>query len=102
VPGAAALAATVLNAIIEEAAFRGVLVLHLARHMRFWIANLVGGVAFVAVHLPTFVQVGDPGVVVVMSASLLALALALGAATHATRSIWIAVVAHTVNNLLAP
>lgn len=100
-PPAMLLATTLFNSIVEEAAFRGVLVLHLARHMRFWIANLVGAAAFVAVHLPTFVKVAPPPAVVIMSASLFVLALVLGDATRATRSIWIAVLAHTVNNLIA-
>lgn len=92
---------TLVNAVIEEAAFRGLILLHLARLMRFWLANLLAGLAFVAVHLPFFLQIADPPAIAIMSTSLLLLALALGAATRATRSIWIAVVAHAVNNILA-
>lgn len=100
VPGAMAVVTQLVNSTIEEAAFRGLLVLHLAREMRFWMANALGGLAFVAVHVPTFAAIADPASVVVMSLSLFALALALGEATRATRSIWVAVVGHTVNNLL--
>lgn len=100
-PPLAALALLVLNATLEEASFRGFLLLHLARKMPFWQANLIMGVAFVLVHVPTFLAAGFGALFLTMCASLFLLALALGEATRATRSIWIAVAVHAVNNLLA-
>lgn len=89
------------NATVEEAAFRGFLLLHLARGRRFFRANLLCAGLFVLVHLPAFFAQGAGPEVAIMSLALFAFALALGEVTRAAGAIWPAVVVHTINNLIA-
>lgn len=56
---------------------------------------------FVGVHVPMFLASGAGPMIVPMAASLFLLALVLGEATRASRSIWIATAIHLANNLLA-
>jgi membrane protease YdiL (CAAX protease family) len=93
-----------LDAAVEEAFFRGFLLLHWARGRRFAAANSLCSLFFVLVHFRIFVGLWSSGArfeLIPIALSLFLLALALGDATRATRSIWIAVLLHTLNNILA-
>jgi membrane protease YdiL (CAAX protease family) len=93
-----------LDAAVEEAFFRGFLLLHWARGRRFAVANSICSVFFVLVHFRIFLAFWSSGArfeLIPVGLSLFLLALALGDATRATRSIWLAVVLHTLNNILA-
>jgi membrane protease YdiL (CAAX protease family) len=93
-----------LDAAVEEAFFRGFLLLHWARGRRFAAANSICSLCFVLVHFRIFVGLWGSGArfeLIPVGLSLFLLALALGEATRATRSIWLAVVLHTLNNILA-
>lgn len=101
-PRPAELALRTAHATVEEAAFRGFLLPHLARGRRFSAANAVVAALFAAVHVPTFAaHASAPIEVAVSCAYIFALGLVLGYATHVTRSIAIGVLVHTLNNLLA-
>jgi membrane protease YdiL (CAAX protease family) len=103
-PPPALLALLVFDAAVEEAAFRGFLLLHLARGRRFAAANALTALLFLLVHAPLFWTLWSIGLrveLLPMAASLYVLALALGEATRATRSIWIAVAIHAINNVIA-
>lgn len=93
-----------LDAAVEEAFFRGFLLLHWLRGRRFAAANSVCALCFVLVHFRMFVALWAAGArfeIIPLGLSLFLLALALGDATRATRSIWLAVLLHTLNNILA-
>ena len=100
-PSPSAVVLTDLNAAVEEAAYRGFLLLHLARSRRFGRANLIQAGLFVLVHLPVFAAGGVGPELVPMVAVLFLFALVLGYVAKTTRSIWIAAALHAVNNLLA-
>ena len=100
-PSWTALALLVANVIVEEAAFRGFLLLEAARSLRFWKANVVVALGFAAVHVPSFLARGMNPIEIGLSCAILfAFSLVLGEMTRATRSIWPAVVLHSLNNLL--
>jgi membrane protease YdiL (CAAX protease family) len=103
-PPPALLALLVFDATVEEAAFRGFLLLHLARGRSALAASALTALLFVLVHGPMFWSLWSMGLrteLVPMVVSLYVLALALGEATRATRSIWIAVAIHAINNVLS-
>lgn len=101
-PRAGELALRTAHATVEEAAFRGFLLPHLARGRRFLSANALVALLFAAVHVPAFAAGGSAPIEIAVSCTyLFAFALVLGYTTHVTRSIAIAVVVHTANNLLS-
>lgn len=100
-PPVTALVLLIANVIVEEAAFRGFLLLRAARLLRFWKANAVVALGFAAVHVPSFLaRQMNPVEVALSCAVLFVFSLVLGEMTRATRSIWPAVVLHSLNNLL--
>ena len=92
---ALALLATTLGPLVEELLFRGVLLSALLQRFRVGWSMAISALAFALAHLPglQFAWYALP--------DLMLLALALAALRLASRSLWPAVLAHGVNNLLA-
>lgn len=92
---ALALLATTLGPLVEELLFRGVLLSALLRRFRVGWSMAISALVFALAHLPglQFAWYALP--------DLMLLALALAALRLASRSLWPAVLAHGVNNLLA-
>lgn len=92
---ALALLATTLGPLVEELLFRGVLLSALLRRFRVGGSMAISALVFALAHLPglQFAWYALP--------DLMLLALALAALRLASRSLWPAVLAHGVNNLLA-
>lgn len=92
---ALAVLATTLGPLVEELLFRGVLLSALLQRFRVSWSMAISALVFALVHLPglQFAWYALP--------DLMLLALALAALRLASGSIWPAVLAHGVNNLLA-
>jgi len=90
-----------VNATIEEVSFRGFILRQLAKRAPFWRANLFQSLLFILVHWPGWFAHGPRWEILPMSIGLLLLALVLGWITRLTGSVWLAVVVHTINNLVA-
>ncbi len=92
---ALAVLATTLGPLVEELLFRGVLLSALLRRFRVGWSMAISALVFALAHLPglQFAWYALP--------DLMLLALALAALRLASRSLWPAVLAHGVNNLLA-
>lgn len=92
---ALAVLATTLGPLAEELLFRGVLLSALLRRFRVGWSMAISALVFALAHLPglQFAWYALP--------DLMLLALALAALRLASRSLWPAVLAHGVNNLLA-
>lgn len=99
--GATALVLTTANAIVEEIPFRGFLLGQLEGRLGFWRANLAQAALFVAVHVPAWLAQGLRFEILPSSLVLGTLALVLGWVTRRSGTIWIAVVLHAANNVIA-
>lgn len=99
-PAPLAMTLILANALVEELAFRGFLVGQFTERWSFWRANLLGAALFVAVHWIPWITAGADDLLP-MSVALGVLAVVLGLVTRLSGSIWIAVVLHAANNLLA-
>jgi len=97
-----ALAANSFSSFIEEVFFRGFVLSRLNESLGFWLANLIQGFLFVAIHWPNWIWEG--GVhwnLLITSAGILLLALLLGWLVRRTNSIWPGVVVHIANNFIS-
>ncbi len=95
--------AVVVSPLVEEITLRGFLLkrLELNGH-RFWIANLLTTVVFVAMHLPGWYFQGHTATLAGYTARLMPLAvlsLIFGWTKHRSGSLHGAVLAHAINNL---
>lgn len=101
---ASTLVLTAFDAGVEEALFRGFLLSHLARGRSPARAQLLTASIFLLPHAPKLVGFWGMGMRVelpVMALAIFVLGLALGGTARPVRSIWIATLVHTLNNLLA-
>ena len=96
-----ALALNAVNSTIEEISFRGFILGHLARRHPFWRANFLQAALFLLVHWLGWFSRGGGWQVVPMSIMLTTFALVLGWTTRLSGSVWLAIVVHTINNVLA-
>jgi membrane protease YdiL (CAAX protease family) len=101
VPIFPALVFNIINAVIEEVTFRGFILQQLARRHPFWRANLLQTLLFLVVHWMGWFAQGERLEIIPSSIALGLFALVLGWITRLTGSVWLAVVAHTVNNFWA-
>ncbi|HKF42038.1 MAG TPA: CPBP family intramembrane glutamic endopeptidase [Thermoanaerobaculia bacterium] len=95
--------ALLVAALIEEIAMRGFVLGKLREVARFWTANLLTGLFFVAIHWQAWLFSGAiaRGRIPAMSLSILALSLAAGYLVRKSGSVWPAVALHGVQNLVA-
>ena len=104
VPVEAWFTALTVSTLIEEIAFRGFLLQMFERAMKFWAANVLTALLFVAIHTPGWIILGDapllPGKIIVMS-EIFFLGLLLGYLFERAGSLWSCVILHAANNLLA-
>jgi uncharacterized protein len=95
------LASISFSPVSEELLFRGFVLPRLNEKTRFWPANLVQAVLFVAIHWPNWIWVGGfHWSLVTTSVSILLLGLLFGWLTRRTNSIWPGVAVHIANNFL--
>jgi len=104
IPAEAYFTALGVATVIEEVAFRGFLLQHLAVAVGFWSANLASALLFAAIHIPGWLLV-DRAVIgadkVVPLMEIFTLGLGLGYLLRRTGSLWSCVLAHSANNLAA-
>jgi membrane protease YdiL (CAAX protease family) len=101
---AAALALLLFNSAVEEALFRGFLLSELRQAWSPARAQVATALLFLAAHTRLFAGLWSAGAgveIVPMVLVLGLLALVLGGAASATRSIWISVIIHSLNNFFA-
>lgn len=91
--------AVVVSPLVEELAFRGVLLQQLDRIVPFTVANLVTAVSFVVYHLPLWLARGQaPSLMSCLWVA--ALSLWLGYVMRRSGSLWTCIVVHAIQNLL--
>jgi membrane protease YdiL (CAAX protease family) len=83
-------------ACVEEAFFRGLILTELTERLRFWVANLVSSLLFVAIHWPNWLWTREPATEILWdSLGVFLVGIIAGILTRSTRSVWPAVVWHT-------
>jgi len=91
--------AVLVSPLVEEVAFRGMILQSLMRGTPFWVSNSVTAVLFLLYHLPLWVARGH-GASVLGSLWILLFALFLGICLRRTRSLWTCIAIHATQNLV--
>jgi membrane protease YdiL (CAAX protease family) len=91
--------AIVLSPIIEEIAFRGVVLQKLNQLVGFMSANTVTAVLFALYHIPLWLARGQ-SVSMVACLWVVFFSLCLGTFLHQSKSLWTCMIIHAVQNLL--
>ena len=91
--------AIVISPIIEEIAFRGVVLQKLNQLMGFMISNAATAVLFTLYHIPLW-YVRNQGVSIMASAWVMFSSLCLGCFLHKSKSMWTCIIIHAMQNLL--
>lgn len=90
--------------VIEEIAFRGFLLAAFERAMKFWAANILTALLFVAVHFPGWIILTNAPLLpdkLMAMAEILFLGLLLGFLFKRSQSLWACIILHATNNLLS-
>ncbi len=90
----------ILVGFSEEVVFRGFLLTKLAESSRFWIANLLQGSLFLAIHLPGWWLAGQfafPGIIRIGGFVFL-FGIFLGWVLKRSGSLWACMILHSANN----
>jgi uncharacterized protein len=96
------LAVVFFSPIIEEIFFRGFALYQLGKRMSFWKSNIIQAFLFTAAHWPSWIWInGFQTEIVAFSIDIFILAIFLGWVVKKSNSIWLPVVFHIINNLLA-
>jgi uncharacterized protein len=90
-----------LVGLSEEVLFRGYFLQILAERTRFWKANLIQSILFLAIHVPGWLLLGQFGFPGAMRqcAFILGVALGLAYVLRKTNSLWACMLIHSFNNL---
>ena len=88
--------------VAEEILFRGFVLRKIGSYMTFWKANLITALLFTSVHWPNWLFTkGFQSEVAINSVSVFILACFLGFLVRKTNSLWPAIGAHALNNLIS-
>jgi membrane protease YdiL (CAAX protease family) len=91
--------AVIVSPLIEEIAFRGVLLRRLETTISFAAANLSVTALFVVYHIPLWIARGQ-GVSLMPSLWVAVFSLGMGYVLHKTDSLWTCIIIHSVQNLV--
>jgi len=91
--------AVVISPIVEEVAFRGVVLQKLNQLMGFMIGNAVTAVLFMLYHIPLWFTRGQ-GISMTACLWVLFFSLCMGYFLYESKSLWTCIIIHAVQNLL--
>jgi membrane protease YdiL (CAAX protease family) len=92
-------AAIVISPIVEEIAFRGVVLQKLNQIMSFKISNIVTAILFMLYHIPLWFVRGQ-GASIMACLWIAFFSLWMGYFLHKSKSLWTCIIIHAVQNLL--
>ena len=91
--------AVVISPIVEEVAFRGVVLQKLKQLMGFMLGNAVTAVLFILYHIPLWFTRGQ-GISVMACLWVMFFSLCMGYFLYKSKSLWTCIIIHAVQNLL--
>jgi membrane protease YdiL (CAAX protease family) len=94
------LSTSILIGFFEEIPFRGFILQKIEERTRFWAANLISSLLFLAIHLPGWISLhAFPAPRIVILVFILGAVFAI--LLHYSKSLWSAIIAHSLNDFIS-